>query len=332
MKIAVAWFVRMRHKDVPDADRTSHEKWLLEDHQQLEAYLSVEHAWTELDGIEDWANEELRLLNADQATPMPVYRSWITPLAFAASLVLAIGLVFFLQFEKSDSRFETNRSEQRRLVLEDGSRLSLNGGSSVDVRFTDNLREIQLRDGEGLFDVSSDHARPFVVRTGKSDVVAVGTRFVVYRHDEEVTVTVIEGRVAIVPARTPIDEVRSMLANPKQDAPADFVFLEADAQAKVDHEGDLMSIATVNAVDVTAWSEGKLIFRDTPLRDVVREISRYVPEQVRVDGDVSDYPVTGIIQIREAETMIDLLSQVAPVVAVKESGNSIVLHKNPQVP
>src|SRR3546814_5501598 len=94
-------------------------------------------------------------------------------------------------------RVATGRSEVRRIALEDGSIVTLNGNSAVQIRYEDDIRRVVLRRGEASFEVAHNSERPFVVSADGVKVRAVGTEFVVGSEDDGVEVTVEEGVVAI---------------------------------------------------------------------------------------------------------------------------------------
>jgi transmembrane sensor len=96
--------------------------------------------------------------------------------------------------------YVTRIGEQKLIHLADGSTLELNSRSRVRVHFSDAERDVDLLEGQALFRVAKDHARPFIVRSDATLVRAVGTQFDVYRKVSGTTVTVVEGRVAILPA------------------------------------------------------------------------------------------------------------------------------------
>ena len=74
----------------------------------------------------------------------------------------------------------------------------LNTATEATVRFDKAYREIELSEGEGLFQVAKDPKRPFIVRAGSVSVRAVGTVFAVRTIDQRVDVTVTEGVVELV--------------------------------------------------------------------------------------------------------------------------------------
>ena len=319
---AVDWFVRLHAPDTTPEDRQAHAEWLSANPAHREHYDAVEDAWQDLDGLELRARDELDRLDPHGGRRVTRQAAlWFGGFATAAAVMLVAVLTLY----EPTVRFETAKAEQRQVSLEDGSRLHLNTASAVAVRFTSDVREVSLSKGETLFDVNHDERRPFVVRAGSSNVIAIGTRFAVYLDGDKLTVTVLEGRVAVVPAS--VDIADAVVEGGTRTTPGpNRVFLEADRQAHLDVGGGVEALQEVNAANVTAWQEGKLIFDSTPLREVVRELSRYTPGDIRVAGDVPDHPVTGIIQIRSAESMCHLLSQVVPVQAVNESAKLTVLY------
>ena len=82
----------------------------------------------------------------------------------------------------------------------------------------------------------------------------------------------------------------------------------------------------VNAAEVTAWDRGLLVLDGMPLRQVAKELSRYISGDVEVAVDVPDHPVTGVIKISDSETMLRFLSEVVPVRPVKRSSQITVLY------
>src|SRR5581483_2328013 len=107
-------------------------------------------------------------------------------LAVAASAAGALGLLTWesrewLEDLWSGTRYSSGIGEMRKVVLPDGSVMTLNTQSEVRAHYTRHSREIHLAKGEVLFDVAHDATREFVVRIDSWSVVAVGTAFDVRR-------------------------------------------------------------------------------------------------------------------------------------------------------
>ena len=198
-----------------------------------------------------------------------------------AALAVAVGvagLVVFLQPWQRSSNYQSGVGEQQTVLLDDGTRMSLNTDTRVRVELDSTQRSVELQGGEVLFEVAHDAHRPFVVRVGGSEVVAVGTAFVVQwtleaAAGQALSVTLIEGRVALRPAAG-AGGGRSELAPPQalQVQAGERVRLSrADGAggpvtARVDHP----------SIDsVTAWKRSEVVFDDVSLVDAVAEMNRY---------------------------------------------------------
>lgn len=193
----------------------------------------------------------------------------------AAVLILALGAWFWMD---SRSLVSTAVGEQRVLQLADGSTVRLDTGSAIRVRLGADERRIELERGQALFTVSPDRTRPFVVEAGAAEVIAVGTVFDVRRMDAEVRVTLVEGEV---------DVVRAQGAPPAR--------MRAGQQAHV--TAAEVSTRAVDAQKATSWSDGRLVFEDTPLASAVAEVNRYLKEPVVLeDASVGEVPVSGVFR------------------------------------
>jgi transmembrane sensor len=100
--------------------------------------------------------------------------------------------------------YATTLGEQRSLALNDGSTVQLNSLSKIRIRYSQYERTVDLVEGQALFHVAKDSTRPFIVYSGQTRVRAVGTQFDVYRKADGIVVTVVEGRVAVLPASSPL--------------------------------------------------------------------------------------------------------------------------------
>lgn len=330
---AIRWFVRLRAPTATDEDRRAHAEWLTADVDHELAYARIEQRWHDMGELESWGRTELRRMRLAWRTPAGrhVRLSVAGMVAAAASLTL-VAVWWGLSGESPGTaevmRIVTEKAEQRHLALDDGSRLHVNTASDLEVRYTAHIREIVVNSGESLFDVDRHGGRPFVVRAGSHSVVAVGTRFAVrLKHDGDWAVTVIEGRVAVVPGN-PLnpEEFAELLSSLTFGTYEHGVILGADERARIDRSGRVLTEEETDATEATAWHSGMLKFRQTPLREVAREISRYTLGEVRVADSVPDHLVTGIIHIRNRETMVGYLVEVVPLTAVEGGAGVTVLH------
>lgn len=256
-------------------------------------------------------------------------RGWF---AAAAILLLSIAIVSWYSVYLAPT-YATGIGEQRSIALEDGSVVELNARSRLRVHFTPDQRSVDLLEGQALFTVAKNPARPFVVTTDQTRVRAVGTQFDVYRKSARTVVTVVEGRVAVNPAH----------ANPRSGArthsPASArvagavtaparpeVFVAAGEQVTVTPV-EVAPPAVVNTAIATAWTEKKLIFESAPLREVVEEFNRYNRQQLIIrDPELFDLHVSGVFPSTDSSRMVEFLRQRFGV-TMSSSGGNIEIHR-----
>src|SRR5262249_44820253 len=156
-------------------------------------FARMEEAWDVV------GNVSSRFLNV-AATPASPRRFRASGLSWAAGIVLAVSALGWATWQMLHSRapvLATPVGENPVLQLADGSQVTLGGATRVSVHFDERERSLEISQGEALFAVARDSARPFRVRAGHATVTAIGTEFNVRRSTDRVVVAVVEGRVAV---------------------------------------------------------------------------------------------------------------------------------------
>ncbi len=203
--------------------------------------------------------------------------------ALATLVIVTLGVVF-----STPGGVSTGIGEQRVLVLNDGSRVTLNTDTRVFVNFSAAHRTISLDRGEALFEVAKDVGRPFVVRAAGGEVVAIGTVFSVRHTGDALAVTLIEGQVTVRPA--PAEAGQS---------PAQQVMIQPGERLSL-NAGRRNTAATVDKPrleQVTAWRRGEASFDDVPLDEAVAEMNRY--SRIRIvlaDDGLAARRVSGVFR------------------------------------
>jgi transmembrane sensor len=321
---ACDWFVEFRG-GAPDANaRREFDVWVRKSPQHLAAYLEIAAIWTEgpsLDPEQIWPAETLIARAADESDNVVLLErpsvAHSTPragksrfLAVAAALTvvsLAAGVLGWMQFFRV-STYTTAIGEQRSIVLADGSIVELNSRSRIQIRFSEQQRSVNLLDGQALFQVAKDRARPFVVASDGITVRAVGTQFDVYKKPSGTVVTVVEGRV----------NIRSGQAN--------TVYLCAGEQLIVTPISE-QKTAHPNVASATAWTQRQLIFESASLSDVAQEFNRYNERQLVIeDLNLHDFHISGVFSSTDPASLIRFLRQ-RPDVQVVETAAEIRIVK-----
>lgn len=187
--------------------------------------------------------------------------------------------------------FTTGIGEQRVIRLSDGSRVTLNANSRIQVTYRSLERRVSLDRGEAFFDVTKDASRPFRVSAGDHQVEALGTSFVVRREAERVTVSLVEGKVAV----TSTDHVSE---HPASDVVAERngpITLEPGQRLRLSAAATLPAVDAPGIDSMAAWRRGEILLDDTPLADAAAEMNRYDQRQLIIaDPQLARIRISGI--------------------------------------
>lgn len=338
---ASEWLVAFSEGEADAGAREAFTRWLRTSPEHVLAYLRVSAFWHDaqlmdeatrgdIDGLVERALKEsnvVSLREVGRISPPPDVsergaRS-SRPWAIAATLaIVCIGMVFAVLRLYGGQSYATGVGELRTLTLADGSRVELNARSSIKVRFSDSRRDIELLEGQALFSVAKDAGRPFIVRSGDTDVKAVGTQFDVNRKPGGTVVTVFEGSVAVSqPATRQPSNVQAAVEIPR-------VLLSPGDQVTVTGH-TIMPAKKANLAAATAWTEGLLMFDSAPLREVVQEFNRYnVKPMMIMDARLLDLRISGIFPATGAERLTGFLRERFDIV-VQEREDAIRLSTQP---
>lgn len=300
---AADWLVRLASGDATDADRAACERWRMRSPQHASAWARAERLMRTLGGL-------------PPALAMPALdrragRSRRAALGRLAALIGAVpaGWAAWQWCDGpegyhfgADHRAATG--EQRRLLLADGSRVTLNTASAIDVRYDTERRLIHLHAGEILVQSGADPAprpRPLLVRTAHGTMQALGTRFTVRLFDERTRVAVLDGAVRVELA-----------------AVAETALLRAGEQA--DFGRDALGAVSAAAETLAAWTRGLLLADRMRLADLAAELRRYRGGFVQCDPAVADLRVSGAYPVGSTaatERALVMLVTTYPVQALK---------------
>lgn len=210
-------------------------------------------------------------------------------------LAIAVGLVWRDPVYRSQ-HVASEVGQRQTLQLADGSEVLLDSNSEMTISWHLRTRQVELKRGQALFKVSPMVYRPFLVDAGEAGVRVVGTRFNVNRREQDVQVTVAEGRVAV-----------------RGDAIDTVALLEPGQQLRV-QKGIPGQVTRVSADDVTAWTDSRLVFESTPLAEVIGTLQRYYPQPITLqDPGIAGLPVSGVFDSGHVDRLLALLPGILPV-------------------
>jgi transmembrane sensor len=317
---AADWWVLLHSESATSADHREFGEWVARSPERVQAYLQTARLHQALQsGSVRWPDTppEVLIRESQQAganvvplspvasePPRGSSRSRSRPrfrfaVGLAAVLLLGVGSAWLVL--TSPQQFKTKFGEERSILLDDGSRVTLNTESTIQVELDKHHRLVRLMKGEALFDVARDPRRPFDVRTGSALLRVVGTQFNVDQRPDQTVITVLEGRV----------QVASEAARETAALPPGGLVLASGDRIVVTRAGLGVPLHGVNVAAATSWTQHQLIFEHRPLGEVATEFNRYNRDKVVIEGAALErQEVTGVFQSNDPVSFVAFLTSI----------------------
>lgn len=239
--------------------------------------------------------------------------------AVAAMLFCGMAVMLAWQYRANvqQAAYRTALGALQSVGLADGSEATLNSDSAIGVVLGRHERTIDLRRGEVFFKVAKDPQRPFVINVGNHRVIAVGTRFSVWRDGQRLRVVVTEGVVRLESSDDP-----GYPSRPTTLLPAGSIAEVDDANLRI------RQVALDEAKQMLSWRNGYLTFDDTPLSVAAAEFNRYNAQQIVVtDPAIANLRIGGNFRWSNTQAFVRLLEQGFPVHAQPTGGDIVLLRR-----
>lgn len=235
-------------------------------------------------------------------------RSVVKRLSFYASRVAAVLFIPLLIFsvwqlattfgsnEQAYMTLETPIGSRIKTTLPDGTEVWQNAGTILKYPsdFSEHKREVYLL-GEAYFHVKSDEKHPFLVKSPEGVIKVTGTRFNVsnYKTDHTYSVVLEEGKVSF----TPRGRSKEISMKPLQ-------------QIMLNKENGVLQKRNTDTERFTSWKDGKLIFRDDSLDDIVARLNRWFGADISIgDEDIKGYTFNMTVQYETVEQVLAYITQ-----------------------
>ncbi|PYB82850.1 FecR family protein [Pseudomonas soli] len=293
---AACWFARAQDAPHDKAVHAALQAWLAQHPSNRQEYERLAQLWRAADFI---PRQRLEALCQPEPVRQLPRRRLLRQALAAGVAVVALGLGWtgwqYQQLNHQDT-LTTALGERRQVELPDGSRLELNSATQVQVMFSAGQRHVRLGAGEAMFIVAHDSDRPFVVSTAQGDVTVTGTRFDVRQDPNSTRVAVEQGSVKV------------------QGAAESLALLTAGQGSHIDAQGKVAAPYAIDANAVTAWRQGKLVFDNALLSDVVAEVSRYRARPLHVaSGKAAALRLSSTFSTDDPDALLRALPSILPV-------------------
>lgn len=285
---------------------------LLQENEHLREQFTLLQSYFTEEPYHAAADTELALqktmarIHATPASKSPV-KMWRW-LSAAAAVALLIG--GFLYVDKAHTSLpkvaandtmqmlhrQNGKATRASIELADGSKIWLNVDSKLTYPevFKSSSREVYLT-GEAFFDIAPNPGRPFIIHLSQGSVHVLGTSFNIRAYDNEAVQTSVQtGKVAFIPA----DKRDTIFI-----APDEKVIYRPTATQTIIKE-------TTTAEDDKAWTEGRLVFRDRTLEEIVTELERTFGKKITfIDDAPRHYRLTGSFQNNNLQDIMYYLAR-----------------------
>jgi transmembrane sensor len=296
-----AWLLRLEEAPDDQALRAEYEAWLAQSERHRKAHDAITSLWRNAEAL---GSAEVAPQPAKVATLKPL-RPRVRRLAWwgVAGLAACLAILAFpaVQLRLAADHI-TGVAEIREVVLEDGSRASLDAESAIAVAYTAKQRTVTLLAGQAFFEVVASAERPFVVAASDVKVTVTGTSFSVGTFSTGISVEVESGTVDV-------SREGRLLAD-----------LAVGQHVRI-APGGVTRRGSINPDEVAPWRDHRLVVYQATIRDVVEQIGRHVPGAIVFrDREIADRLVTGIINLNRPDEALQ---------AVVEMQNGKVVNISP---
>jgi len=322
---AASWIVQLSADDEAErlAARQGFEAWKQADPRHAQAAAAMERLLGQFQhvgaaaGQTQPAHVALDAAFFRKSRPRPLRRAGIA-LAVACALALPVWMNIGAGSPGhllADLR--TFNGERQTRTLPDGTLITLDSASAVNVHYDAQRRTVELLMGEIRVDVAKDASRPFLVESPQGSIRALGTRFLVERQGDATVLSMLESRVAVRPSMQP--------------AVGEGTVVSAGQRVRITAQG----VGQVEDIDSAAvdhaWQAQMLVVNRRPLSEVLDELDRHRRGHIRYDrAQLAGIEVSVVLPLDDTDRALQLLAASFPALRVRSFTPYLVLVDMPQ--
>jgi transmembrane sensor len=280
--------------------------------------------------VAEWRKRHVPYVARKQGASVGNWWRWLSG-GLAAAAAIAVLVIFWPSRFRSVASiltgpavYQTKVGELRDVHLRDGSSIVLGGRTELSVAFSGQRRSVKLIEGQAWFKVAHDSHWPFVVTAGNGTITDVGTAFAVTRDSDRVVVTVTEGAVEVTTRkamRLPLT-LRPGFGGTPVLAP---IRVSRGEEVAFSDKGALSPVKPADTHAAIAWTRGRLIFDNQPLRYVIETVDLYSSRHIAVSPSAGALRFSGIVFDTEIDDWLLGLERIFPV-TLDERGAAVCIH------
>ncbi len=248
------------------------------------------------------------------------YLKYAAVILFPIAILAGSYFAFYRPSPEKISYIKTvvPKGKKEKVILADGTRVWLNSESTLryPVKMGRKIRKVFLT-GEAFFDVTKNKKKPFVVVANNFSVRVLGTAFDVnaYPDNNSIQTVLVRGKVSI------------HVTNDNSSGSLNAI-LEPGERAIYERSSNKIGVQEVDTKQFTSWMKGRLVFKKTPLTEVVKRLNRWYNVNICIhDDSIKSYLYTVSFKKETLQQALSILQKMTPIVYVK-TGKGILIEQD----
>lgn len=204
------------------------------------------------------------------------------------------------------------------ITLSEGTKIWLNSGSKLvyPAVFTSDIREVYI-DGEGIFEVTKDPQRSFVVKSSRFNVKVIGTVFNISAYpDDKYSYAVLKEGVIQMESST-----GNLLSKNDQ-------ILSPGDMASLNQDENKITVVKVDPTSYFSWRDGYYIFKNERLDNILKKLSRYYNVEILLENNqLTGELFSGSLDLKNTpEEVLNVIMETTIFKYRKEGGEKIIIY------
>jgi len=290
---------------ISTANRSILEEWRASDPSNEKTYRDFVHVQRNIDDLyakqlhtpeESWAVLDRKIALQDKES-MPVVKKMSPALycSIAASILLICSIGYYFMFSNPYTVISNDyNASTKNITLPDGTKIAMRRGTTIKYteRQFDTNRTVYLLAGEVFVDVVHDDSHPFVVNMGDVKAMDIGTSFNIRKEEDEITLTVKEGKVHLQDPKT------------RQSA-----MLAGGITGRYSYVTGKISTEKNKDVNYKSWLDKDFVFVETPITEVASELGIAYNTSIVVKGKLlSKRKLTAHLHYQTADSALNVIA------------------------
>ncbi|QDF28543.1 FecR family protein [Halarcobacter anaerophilus] len=237
----------------------------------------------------------------------------------AAVLILILFFSLFKTYDNNSLQYEkiyvTDVKNLSKQSLPDGSIISLDAKTNLNIEFYKNRREAFLTNGKVIFSIAKDKSRPFVISSDNIQIEVVGTKFEVINLDNKITINVQEGRV------------KTYHLNKNKKRENTIILTKADTITYT-NKGEVNNYSKINPEKIAIWQDDLINFNQVTLKEAFTEFAKYTNHTFEFSSnEIKNYLVTGEFKSNQLDIFLNTIIKIYPIKIEKKDKTIKIIKK-----